>query len=60
MKRRRTYLSPATLQQVEVLLEIGLLENSGHGTNEVIESSGIKAGASDYGTNATYGADAWD
>ena len=59
MKRRKTYESPASLQQVEVLLELALLQNSGHDTQEVIQNSGIKAGSSDYGVSETYGQGDW-
>ena len=60
MKRRKTYESPASLQQVEVLLELALLQNSGHDANEVIQSSGISAGSSVYGVEESYGSDGWD
>jgi hypothetical protein len=56
MKRRKNYESPASLQQVEVLLELAFLQNSGVEANAVIQNSGIEAGSSNLGSPVEYGA----
>lgn len=55
MKRRKNYESPASLQQVEVLLELAFLQNSSVEAQQVILDSGLKAGSSDYGVTQSYG-----
>ena len=59
MKRRKNYESPASLQQVEVLLELAFMQNSGEQPDTIIQNSEIKAGYSTVQDHSSYSGETW-
>lgn len=59
MKRRKNYESPASLQQVEVLLELAFLVEST--VDDGLRNGGVFANYQEQGTNVNdNGLDGWD